>query len=124
MTSSSSSMSSFVFVSMILIIMAACPSAQESVIITNKLSSKALIVHCRSKDTDLGAHVVSIGSDLAWSFDDAIFGTTLFWCHLAVGDKRLHFTAYEDLRGFPGRTHWMVNDTGAYFPADLLAYLW
>ncbi|CAN0862952.1 S-protein homolog 21 [Linum grandiflorum] len=120
-----SSMSSFVFVSMILIIMAACPSAQESVIITNKLSSKALIVHCQSKDTDLDAHVVSIGSDFTWSFGDDFFGTTLFWCHLAVGDKRLRFTAYEDLPRFLVKTRWVVNDTGVYLSYDdQVAYLW
>ncbi|CAL1414930.1 unnamed protein product [Linum trigynum] len=72
------------------------PSVQAlTVHVANKLSNKILIVHCRSKDDNLGAHAVEIGVEVRWSLELNFMATTLFWYYdLAVEDKRLSFEAY------------------------------
>ncbi|CAI0394808.1 unnamed protein product [Linum tenue] len=87
-------------------------SVQGSVTITNHLTQKVLIVHCRSKDNDLGAHAVDVGATIHWSFGPNLFGGTLFWCKLAVQDKRISFVAYE--QGVENRGIWFVHDDGVY----------
>ncbi|CAI0542444.1 unnamed protein product [Linum tenue] len=87
------------------------PSIQElTVHVANKLSNKILIVHCRSKDDDLGALVVEIGAEMSWRFEG--LGETLFWCSLAVEDKRLSFVAYYE--GDMYTEYWYVHDDGVY----------
>ncbi|CAN1190427.1 S-protein homolog 28 [Linum perenne] len=100
------------------------PSIQyfERVSITNNLTGLALIAHCHSKDDDLGAHVVSVGSDLSWSFD--MSGKTLFACHLAVQDKRIHFVAYKDMGRFRDTCHWKVDEVGVHSADEGFVYLW
>ncbi|CAN1190429.1 S-protein homolog 2 [Linum perenne] len=102
------------------------PSIQyfERVSITNNLTGLALIAHCHSKDDDLGAHVVSVGSDLSWSFEDEEFGRTLFWCDIAVQDKRIRFDAYKDNGMFPARTSWVVDDVGVHLAGGRFKYWW
>ncbi|CAI0394813.1 unnamed protein product [Linum tenue] len=74
-------------------IIMARPSVQVSVYITNLLTKKILIVHCRSKDDDLGAHALAVGSNIHWSFGPSFVGRTLFWCKLVVQDRRISFVA-------------------------------
>ncbi|CAN1143023.1 hypothetical protein LINPERPRIM_LOCUS26318 [Linum perenne] len=78
--------------------------------IINELTSLDLIVHCRSKDDDLGAQVVHFKPEFSWSFTG--YGFTLFWCNVGVQDKRTHFVAFdgEGLCTF----HWVVDDTGVH----------
>ncbi|CAN1190431.1 S-protein homolog 2 [Linum perenne] len=111
---------------MILIISGAGPSIQddEKVSIKNQLSNGALIVHCHSGDDDLGAHLVSVGSDWSWSFSDEMFGNTLYWCHLAVHDRRIRFNAYKDEGKFRGTTHWVVDDGGVHSVDEGFLYPW
>ncbi|CAL1414926.1 unnamed protein product [Linum trigynum] len=99
----------------IMVIMAR-PSVQDTVSITNLLSDKILIVHCRSKDDDLGDHGVAIGDSFSWSFEPNVFGGTLFWCNLAVEDKRISFKAYEEYEETFGK--WFVHDDGLYGKPD------
>ncbi|CAN1805344.1 hypothetical protein LINPERHAP1_LOCUS24234 [Linum perenne] len=77
--------------------------------ISNELGFE-LIVHCQSGDDDLGPQVVAIESELSWSFTGS--GSTLFWCNVAVQDKRAHFVAFDGQGYCP--LHWVVNDTGVY----------
>ncbi|CAI0394837.1 unnamed protein product [Linum tenue] len=99
-----------------MIIIMARPSVQVTVNITNQLTQKILIVHCRSKDDDLGAHAVAVGESIHWSFRDNFFGGTHFWCKLAVEDKRISFAAYEAY--FEIFTKWVVCDDGVYGQPD------
>ncbi|CAN1805345.1 hypothetical protein LINPERHAP1_LOCUS24234 [Linum perenne] len=72
-----------------------------------------LIVHCKSRDDDLGAQVVDVGSEYNWRFTGfGGSGSTLFWCNVAVQDKRAHFVAFDGQGYCP--LHWVVNDTGVY----------
>ncbi|CAN1143027.1 hypothetical protein LINPERPRIM_LOCUS26319 [Linum perenne] len=78
--------------------------------IINELTLLDLIVHCRSKDDDLGAQVVHVMSEFSWSFTG--YGITLFWCKVAVQDKRAHFVAFDGHGVCP--FHWVVDDTGVH----------
>ncbi|CAN1779581.1 Self-incompatibility protein S1 [Linum perenne] len=85
--------------------------------VTNSISDNlVLIVHCQSKDDDLRATRVPVGSELKWRFSPAIFASTLFWCNVAVRDKRLSFAAYEELEPnvYPRAVYWEVMDDGVY----------
>ncbi|CAI0394853.1 unnamed protein product [Linum tenue] len=42
-----------------------------------------------------------------------VWGGTLFWCNLAVEDKRLSFVAY-DQSTFNRYSYWVVHDNGLY----------
>ncbi|CAI0394811.1 unnamed protein product [Linum tenue] len=97
-------------------------SIPSSVNITNQLSEKILIVHCQSKDTDLGAHALAVGASFHWSFGTNFFGGTLFWCKLAVENRRISFVAYKEYYDVFGR--WLVCDDGLYgTPKDRPVFL-
>ncbi|CAN1143003.1 hypothetical protein LINPERPRIM_LOCUS26309 [Linum perenne] len=83
---------------------------KDTMHIINELTSLDLIVHCRSKDDDLGAKVVHVKSEFNWSFTG--YGTTLFRCNVAVQDKRTHFVAFDG-RGYCP-FHWVVDDNGVH----------
>ncbi|CAI0394844.1 unnamed protein product [Linum tenue] len=95
-----------------MIIIMARPSVQESVNITNQVTQKILIVHCRSKDDDLGAHAVAVGASIHWSFGPNLSGNTRFRCKLAVQDRRISFVAYKE--SIVTFRDWVVRDDGVY----------
>ncbi|CAI0391484.1 unnamed protein product [Linum tenue] len=73
-----------------------------------------LIVHCGSGDDDLRAHAVEIDEDFDWSFEPNGFGTTLFWCNLAVEGRRLSFVAYDQGSDAAKVHYWVAYDDGLY----------
>ncbi|CAI0556755.1 unnamed protein product [Linum tenue] len=91
--------------------------------IVNRVSSKKiLIVHCQSKDDDLSARAMNYGESYSWSFGDNFWRARvgLFWCRLALEDKRLSFDAFTEQRNGGGYavTGYDVNETGVYGPDD------
>ncbi|CAN1779586.1 Self-incompatibility protein S1 [Linum perenne] len=73
------------------------PTIGYSVHVINQLpNNHILIVHCKSKDDDLKARLIPVGSEMSWSFTPDIRDITLFWFDLAVQDKRLTFVAFQD----------------------------
>ncbi|CAL1361796.1 unnamed protein product [Linum trigynum] len=98
-------------------ILQARPSIQHMIVsVENELRGRNLIVHCRSKDDDFGANLVDVGSRFEWSFEQDVFGKTLYWCKLAVRDRRLAFNAYEGsadyLHGHD--VSWLVREDGIH----------
>ncbi|CAL1363740.1 unnamed protein product [Linum trigynum] len=89
-------------------------SSRRMVDVKNELSQKILIAHCGSKDDDLEAHVVLVGSSLRWRFGSV--RDTLYWCNMAVEDRRLSFTAYDgnDVHISRHDVSWAVRDDGAH----------
>ncbi|CAI0413420.1 unnamed protein product [Linum tenue] len=96
---------------------------------------KVLLVHCKSKDDDLGIHNLTAGSEFTWKFKlDVWLRTTLFWCYLAPDDSHHaafdafdeeHYKAYE----FQYHTYWIGKDDGVYVKlvdkkTDQLTYQW
>ncbi|CAI0427454.1 unnamed protein product [Linum tenue] len=71
---------------------------EATIHVTNRMSgSMALIVHCRSKDDDLGARAVEAGASFGFSFGQNVVGDgTVFWCKAAFRDRRLSFTAFDE----------------------------
>ncbi|CAN0840774.1 S-protein homolog 74 [Linum grandiflorum] len=91
------------------------PSMGTAVYVKNGLRSElAVIVHCQSKNDDLKAHVVQFGSWVEWTF--GVSWTTLFWCDLALQDKRLHFDAFlpSAISADDPDAYWIVRDLGVY----------
>ncbi|CAI0453446.1 unnamed protein product [Linum tenue] len=94
---------------------------RQSVYIQNQMSShqaNTLLVHCRSKDDDLGIHYLKFNSSYKWKFTP-IPWTTLFWCYLApsVGARHVSFEAYNQRMGDQGMgypTDWIVREDGVY----------
>lgn len=86
--------------------------------ITNLLGpNSSLIVHCQSKDDDLGVHVIHFNEFFDWNFKPHVFITnTLFFCTLQWNDKLLSFDAYKEIRDLYGcnkHCFWDVTSVGA-----------
>ncbi|CAN1180213.1 S-protein homolog 2 [Linum perenne] len=97
----------------------------ETVTVTNQLSNNLeLMAHCSSANDDLGARVVPAGSNLSWSFGDAVVGNTLFWCNLDVLDKHIHFDVYDFEHGAPFMHDWVVDDDGVHNVEGTFQYRW
>ncbi|KAK9002152.1 hypothetical protein V6N11_024840 [Hibiscus sabdariffa] len=59
--------------------------------VVNGLSNnKILLVHCKSKDDDLGERHLTVGSETQWHFRLAAFGSTLFFCFMASESDHVH----------------------------------
>lgn len=56
------------------------PFSAWKVTITNNIDSN-VVVHCKSKDNDLGKQVIKQGGKYFWKFKENIWSTTLFWCN-------------------------------------------
>lgn len=57
------------------------PLSPWQVTITNNMSDSNLVVHCKSRDNDLGEHVIKQGGKYFWKFKENVWSTTLFWCN-------------------------------------------
>ncbi|KAK8614884.1 hypothetical protein V6N13_068673 [Hibiscus sabdariffa] len=55
-------------------------------------SYKILLIHCKSRDNDLGVHNLTVGNEFMWKFKPAIFGSTLFYCFMASEFDHVHAT--------------------------------
>ncbi|XP_012069296.1 S-protein homolog 74-like [Jatropha curcas] len=98
--------------------------------IVNGLSkNKILLVHCKSKDDDLGIHNITVGSEFSWKFTINFFWTTLYWCYLAPDDHshvslkvfynngrllRRCKTVKNRLWGYVADCIWIAKDNGVY----------
>ncbi|CAN1169758.1 S-protein homolog 1 [Linum perenne] len=80
---------------------------------------KVMLVHCKSKNDDLGIHSVPAGSEYEWRFRPSVLGNTLFWCHVATGNKQIVYDAfYQDpklwQRLHMDHSYWVAKDSGIY----------
>ncbi|RAL48215.1 hypothetical protein DM860_005639 [Cuscuta australis] len=79
---------------------------------------KPLLVHCKSKDTDLGAWAMNENDEREFHFRVNIWGTTLFWCEFNWGVKArdvVVFNAQEGQCGGERYCNWIVKTDGFYF---------
>ncbi|XP_028785458.1 S-protein homolog 5-like [Neltuma alba] len=80
--------------------------ARTHVKITNYLyGNLELRVHCRSKDNDLGNHLLRAEQSFEFSFSPNIWGTTLFYCSFKWDGSYKWFVIYDD-----GRDEYNCND--------------
>ena len=60
-----------------------------NVTIMNDLgSSHTMLVHCKSKDDDLGDHKLNVGQSFSWKFRVNLLANTLFWCNLSTSSNK------------------------------------
>ena len=62
---------------------------------TNNLGGPVLTVHCKSKDDDLGVHMVAAKTDYHFSFQPNIWKTTLFFCSFQWNDQVKQFDIFD-----------------------------
>ncbi|CAN1269902.1 S-protein homolog 4 [Linum perenne] len=105
----------------LLLLLSPTPTIQYThVYVTNELGAKeSLIVHCQSKDDDLGIHHLSDGATYTWRFRPYfILLETLFWCYVAPVHSavHVHFDAYIDNQDsifyYKDHIYWVVNRKG------------
>lgn len=106
--------------------------------VVNQLSgNQDLLVHCKSKNNDLGIHHLGIGNEFKWDFRENYWGNTLFWCFVSTEQKHTQFNAFwpeKDhhwLRDRCGKSSrqcsWIVKDDGIYLwnvPGSLLDFVY
>ncbi|CAN1195906.1 S-protein homolog 21 [Linum perenne] len=97
---------------------------------------EALLVHCQSKDNDLGVHYVTVKSEFTWRFKPDLVGNTLFWCYLgAPNNRHASFDVYDKaLLGseVSNNLYWKAKEDGIYLSEtdnnlhfrDILKYRW
>ncbi|KAJ4826901.1 hypothetical protein Tsubulata_006124 [Turnera subulata] len=100
------------------------PEDYWTVYIINLMShNKELLVHCKSKDDDLGVHTIINGGGYHFTFAPSQWppwGSTLFWCYLAPDDKsHAAFDAFWDQKDLWDMTDlwsvvWIIQDDGVY----------
>ncbi|MBA0635711.1 hypothetical protein Godav_025967 [Gossypium davidsonii] len=80
---------------------------------------QTLLVHCKSKDDDLGIHNLTVGSEFTWKFRPRFFGGTLFWCYMTYDNLHASFKAFWDNQALYnlcdwGTCFWIAKDDGIY----------
>lgn len=77
---------------------------------------KPLLIHCKSKDDDLGPHVLKTGEELDWHFGLDFFLRSVFTCSFNWDSKeqiivvfKAHFFHYYK------SCNWLVKPDGFYF---------
>ena len=85
--------------------------------ITNTLEGKEnLNVHCKSKNDDIGHHLLYYNQSFQWSFGPNFFWRTLFFCSFQWGNgDLLYFDVYIQNRDSficSDDCHWYITKTG------------
>ncbi|OVA13123.1 Plant self-incompatibility S1 [Macleaya cordata] len=105
------------------------------VYVTNSLPKDTnMVIHCKSKDDDLGEHSIPYNQTYTWSFHLNYSRSTLFWCRIGYWDAKAgrvvqgSFKMYEFVRDFGCTLHCFrfVQTDGIYFGKDrkVLKYQW
>ncbi|KAK9291321.1 hypothetical protein L1049_019266 [Liquidambar formosana] len=91
------------------------------VIIANELE-RPLTLHCKSKDDDLGRHVLQHWKEYSWAFRVNFWQTTLFWCNfqwhlqrniLVEGSFKI-YEARKDQERCQKSCIWILRQEGLY----------
>ncbi|KAL3828333.1 hypothetical protein ACJIZ3_017135 [Penstemon smallii] len=57
--------------------------------------SNPLIVHCQSKEDDIGEHSLQLNQEITWHFKVRFDGSTLFYCDVKQDRLTKHFDAFD-----------------------------
>ncbi|KAI4312500.1 hypothetical protein MLD38_037307 [Melastoma candidum] len=73
-----------------------------------------LTVHCRSKEDDLGVHVLPPLDQYEFQFKPSFFGGTLFYCLFSWPEESHHFDIYDEKRDYYMCSHctWWIKTSG------------
>ncbi|XP_050216280.1 S-protein homolog 5-like [Mercurialis annua] len=89
--------------------------ARHHVHIRNDIGANIdLTVHCKSKNDDLGYHLLHPQEIFEFSFKPNIWGSTLFFCSFAWADQFKYFTIFKGgfYTSFCQDCFWMVHVDG------------
>ncbi|KAB5514802.1 hypothetical protein DKX38_028708 [Salix brachista] len=101
--------------------------------ITNDLGPDLdLTIHCKSRNDDLGHHVVPFGGEYTIVFCPNFWGTTLFFCGMSWSREAHWFDIYDASRDSSrcGNCSWTVEATGPcmdyynYYTKEFVCYPW
>ncbi|KAI3469982.1 hypothetical protein Pfo_026645 [Paulownia fortunei] len=84
-------------------------------------NSSSLILHCASKDDDIGKHILYPGQVFSWHFRNNFFATTLFFCHFWWGSKQKSIVVFKgnwDRDNYYHTYSYSVNSDGIYLSND------
>ena len=99
------------------------PFSEWKVTVINQLSpGQTLFLRCKSKDDDLGDHILQVGQSFSWEFRVNFFATTLFWCNMrTTSNKHVAMEVFwpesQDWLGYRcdyGLCNWSAKDNGIY----------
>ena len=87
------------------------PFSRWKVVIFNQLNpGQTLLVHCKSKDDDLGDHLLKVDEQYLWEFKENIISTTRFWCTFTTSsNKRIVMDVF-----WPETHHWLAYRCNNY----------
>ncbi|XP_062104481.1 S-protein homolog 5-like [Humulus lupulus] len=90
------------------------PDGPEEVVILNNLGDFDLSVHCKSKDDDLGVHILRLNDTYSFRFKRNFWDTTLFFCGFRWADQFHWFDIYtpKSSCSLPAACFWHVVATG------------
>ncbi|ESR33732.1 hypothetical protein CICLE_v10006408mg [Citrus x clementina] len=78
--------------------------------ITNKLETgEDLTLHCKSKDDDLGEHVLHKDESYNFSFCRNVFGETLYFCSFEWSGKVHRFDIFDESRDGCDHCNWRIT---------------
>ncbi|CAA0825346.1 Plant self-incompatibility protein S1 family [Striga hermonthica] len=102
-------------------------TSKVTVHVANLLSvNEPFLLHCRSKDDDLGIKTMDQNQEFRWTFCTNIWYSTKFWCTFQWGLKHQVIIAYEEAkREYCNDNHcyWSARDDRIYF-SDTKYYDW
>lgn len=92
-------------------------SRKTRVTIANNLEGSNFTIHCKSKDDDMGTHVIAPQENYSWEFKVNFWHTTLFFCGVSWRDGSLVYDFYKasrDLNRCLYYCNWYVKRDGVY----------
>lgn len=72
------------------------------VTIYNYQKNATLLAHCKSKEDDLGEHMINIKGQYYWTFKENFWQTTLFWCSFSSLNGHASFEVF-----WPEKQEWL-----------------
>ncbi|KOM57721.1 hypothetical protein LR48_Vigan11g075400 [Vigna angularis] len=70
--------------------------SKKTVRVENDLTNGiSVFLHCKSRDDDLGEHVLENGQYQEWRFRNNIAHSTLFWCAMRASNVQSSFDVYS-----------------------------
>ncbi|EXB68698.1 hypothetical protein L484_024715 [Morus notabilis] len=92
------------------------PKTKVSILNT---SQDNLTIHCKSKDDDLGTHVIGFNATYEWKFDINLWHSTLFFCAFNLRGVSAAFDVFKCARDYDARRcqefcSWIARDDGLY----------
>ena len=109
------------------------PESNWVVTIYNLQTNSTLQAHCKSKDDDLGDHIINIKGQYGWGFKENFWQTTLFWCNFSSLNGHASFEVFWpekeewlESRCKSGICKWVATDEGFSFeniPKNTMEFL-